>query len=198
MSVQTTSPKTSITNQHFVGIWHAANSKSIQNNPRDQSALYLQVGLNELLNYSNSNGVVELALQKRKEIFDYFYQAGKHGDPRGMFFEGLCFLEGFGCKEDVDTGRAFIQVAAVGRKCDLALNYLNRILGLEYLYGTKRPQSFAAAIKSFQLSGEIATPELHMVGAHLQKMQLRLQQIQSMKKVVVLEQPSTNVVALRM
>jgi hypothetical protein len=62
-------------------------------------------------------------LQVRSAFFNLILQASTTGFPLAMFFEGLALKEGFGCRQDILTGQALIQVAGA-RKCAEALNYL--------------------------------------------------------------------------
>lgn len=160
-------------NPRFTTEWREASSRTIKQDPNNQAALYVHVALSAIQDLQ-AKQLADSPLKKRHEIFAYIHQSANTGYPRAMFLEGLALKEGFGCKQDIATGEAFIRVAAVGRNCDIAINYLNFRLGLAYLFGKHMPQSYEKAIKCLKLAGNVAAPELKMVAEHLTRMQVRL------------------------
>ncbi len=205
-------------NQKCIEEWLEASSRTIKKDPRNKAALYIHVALDELCDlYTRTlNKETDInRLAKRHEIFDRFEQAAQTGYPRGMFFEGLARREGFGCKQDAETGKALIQVAGVARNCELALNYLGvsyfksapetavnffkqatvsgypqafKNLGLANLYGIGTKQSFAEAIRCFKKAGYVAQAELALVAEYINRLQSRLRHQEN--NVVSLEQVS--------
>lgn len=73
--------------------------------------------------YCRNNPNQKNPRETRIQIFNYFLQESTCGFPLAMFFEGLARKEGFGCSQDIKSGQALIQVAAL-RNCSEALNYL--------------------------------------------------------------------------
>lgn len=176
-----------LTNPHYISVWRAECTKAVQQDPNNQAALFLQLAFNNLFaTYVQPTAANTNSLQHRNEICDYIREAGKSGDPRGMFFEGLV-LQGFGCKPDLITSEAFIRVAAFGRNCDLALQFLTLRLGQAQLFGYKMQQDYAAAIISFKKAGAIAHPELDLIKMHLSKLRAKLE-VQPEANVINLEQ----------
>jgi hypothetical protein len=186
---------TPLTNRHYVNVWHKECTRAVSNNPTSQADLYLSLALNELIKYLD-NPTVERPLQMRQQICMYFREAGKTGHPRGLFFEGMALLEGFGCQSDRITGRALIRVAAFARNCDLALQYLILRLGQQYLHLAK--PNYPAAIKCFSTAGHIAAPDKERIAAHFAAMRAKLMQPQvAPEKLLLDEAPRVVSVALR-
>ncbi len=61
-------------------------------------------------------------LYARASIHARFAEAADYGYSLGMFFEGLSDIEGHGCKQNLEEGKAKIRIAA-SRKCPEALNF---------------------------------------------------------------------------
>jgi len=162
-------------NPHHITVWLEANSAAVRNNPNNQLALLVQLGLNSLYNlYLQKPNIEDNTITVRKKIFSYFIEAAENGNSRGMFFEGLCRLFGFGCKTDALTGNALIRVAATARNCDFALDCLRLCEGVEHLYGKNRPQNYVAAITCLKEAGEIAQPQRLKLAEHFKRQQLEL------------------------
>src|SRR4051812_14826266 len=104
-------------NTKFMEEWLEASSKTIKEEPRNKVALDIHIGLHEAHGlYLPENKLKDfdaLPINKRPEIFARFERSACSGDQfasRAMFFEGLSRREGFGCKKDITTGNALIQV----------------------------------------------------------------------------------------
>ena len=161
-------------NPHHIAVWCEVNSLAVRDNPNNQSALLVQLGLNSLYNlYVQKPNIEDNTITVRKKIFSYFKEAAENGNSRGMFFEGLCCLFGFGCKADILTGNALIRVASTARNCDFAINSLRLYVGVEHLYGTNRPQNYVAAIACLKTAGEIAQPQRLELAEHFKRQQLK-------------------------
>lgn len=159
-------------------VWRKVNSIAVRGNPNNQSVLLVQLGLNRLYNlYVQKSNVEENTITVRTKMFSFFKEAAENGNSRGMFFEGLCYLFGFGCKTDALTGNALIRVAATARSCDFALDCLNLCVGVEHLYGKNRPQNYAAAIARLNMAGEIAQPQRVKLAEHFKRQHLILVQL---------------------
>ncbi|MBY0533865.1 MAG: hypothetical protein K2P31_02735 [Rickettsiaceae bacterium] len=165
-------------NPHHIMVWRKVNSIAVRGNPNNQSVLLVQLGLNRLYNlYVQKSNVEENTITVRTKMFSFFKEAAENGNSRGMFFEGLCYLFGFGCKTDALTGNALIRVAATARSCDFALDCLNLCVGVEHLYGKNRPQNYAAAIARLNMAGEIAQPQRVKLAEHFKRQHLILVQL---------------------
>lgn len=163
-----------LTNPHFINVWRNACNKTAKQNPNDDAALYLRSAFEELnILYAQPASNVSNSLQRRHEIFECFSKAGKLGDPRGMFFEGLA-LQGFGCEKDLITSAALIRVAAFARDCDLAIQFLMLRLGHTHLFSTTAQHKIDIAIKCFKQAGDIAKPELNLIAQHLKSLRSKL------------------------
>jgi TPR repeat protein len=178
------------TKAQFVHPWREASMKEIQKNPNDQRAVYVQLALNDVYKmHFQADDNLSSTLDKRNDIFQYVQEAANSGYAFAQFLQGICYIDGYGTPQDVETGDAYIRVAGVARKCPAALDYLSRRLGLAYLFGKDVTQSYEEGIKYLQRAGRIAQPELLMVAAHLRKMQARLQPLPQAQEsnVVTLE-----------
>lgn len=170
-------------NPHHITVWHKANSGTVRSNPDNQAVLLVQLGLNRLHNlYVQKPNIEDNTITVREKIFSSFKEAAENGNSRGMFFEGLCYLFGFGCKTDIVTGNALIRVAATARSCDFAVDCLQLCLGVEHLYGTNRPQNYVAAIACLNMAGEIAQPQRSKLAEHFKRQQLELAQHVEMRQ----------------
>jgi hypothetical protein len=193
--------QTNLTNPHNIIVWRSASSKAIQTNPDSQAILSVHFALNSLHEvYVKNAQQGSNPLTVRHETFSYFQQAAITGYAPALFFEGLARLEGFGCQKDQTTGKALIQVAAVARACELAINFVQMRLGVAHLYGKGATQSFKQAIEQFKSAGEIAQPHLQLVATHLQKMRARMapKMPQAKSNIVMLDAPVAQQVKLRM
>lgn len=214
--------KSIFANHKCIEEWLEESSRTIKKDPRNKAVLDVHVALDEA--YDLYFPTVEakdsniLPTVKRLEIFSRFERSARTGCPNAMFFEGLARREGFGCKKDLTTGNALIQVAAIARNCNLALNYLGvsyfsqapemalkffqqaalngydrayKNLGIASLYGRGIGQSYAEAIRCFKTAGAVARNELAQVAQHLKYLQARAQLTAAKPqeaKVVILDQ----------
>ena len=162
-------------NPHHITVWRKVNSIAVRGNPNNQSVLLVQLGLNRMYDlYVQKPNVEENTSTVRTKIFSSFKEAAENGNSRGMFFEGLCILFGFGCEMDILTGNALVRVSATARSCDFALDCLNLCVGVEHLYGKNRPQNYAAAIARLNMAGEIAQPQRVKLAEHFKHQELEL------------------------
>ncbi len=171
-----------LTNPHYIKVWHDACTRSVKQNPHSQADLYLQLGLNELLNlYGQTKVASNNSLERRNAVYQSFKEAGKTGNARGLFFEGLA-LQGFGCAPDIITSQALLRVSAFARNCDLALQFLILRMGQGYLY---QQSNYSAAMQCFKKAGDIAAIEVRKVADHVSQMRAKLAATQ--KQALALE-----------
>ena len=161
-------------NPHHIMVWRKANSRTVRENPDNQSVLLVQLGLNRLYSLYGQKPNVEGGTNTvREKIFSYFEEVAENGNSSGIFFEGLCRLFGLGCKIDIIIDNTIIRVAVIACGCDFALDCINLCVKVEYLYGKNRPQNYAAAITCLNMAGEIAQPQRAKLAEHFKHQYLK-------------------------
>lgn len=163
--------------------------------PKSESDLYMQLAFRKL-DRLFTTGVMGVSnpLKERSKIFACFQEAGKQGNSKGMFLEGVAQADGFGTRKDIDSGMALVTAAALARKCPEALDFLGllemqrnpqkavelfgkatnggfimsfRNLGFISLYGE---QNMRDAIQYFKAAGEYGKAEIMFLRNHVRKL----------------------------